>query len=347
MTGTSKARVDWVDTAKGFCIVFVVMMHSTLGVEAAAGEEGWMHYPVAFATPFRMPDFFMISGLFLANVIDRDWRLYLDRKVVHFAYFYALWVTLQFIVKAPSFASEIGWDGVLREYLLSYIEPFGTLWFIYLLPVMFVVAKAARQFSLPWPLVLAVAAALQVAQVHTGWLTIDEFSARFVYFYCGYIFARNAFELAAWARDHTGVAVGGLVVWALANGMLVFEGNAALPFISLFLGAVGAFAVIVFSALLTEFGVAAPLQRCGENSIVVYLAFFFPMAVSRTILLKTGLISDIGTISVLVTAAGVIAPLVLWWLIRKTGYGTFLFVRPRWTRIDTGGAKSTVPQAAE
>ena len=26
-------RVDWVDYAKGFCIVFVVMMHSTLGVE--------------------------------------------------------------------------------------------------------------------------------------------------------------------------------------------------------------------------------------------------------------------------------------------------------------------------
>src|ERR1041384_6770779 len=66
-------RVDWVDYAKGFCIVMVVMMHSTLGVEAAAGQESWMHAIVAFAKPFRMPDFFMISGLFLARVIDRDW----------------------------------------------------------------------------------------------------------------------------------------------------------------------------------------------------------------------------------------------------------------------------------
>ena len=32
------AGVDWVDYAKGFCIVMVVMMHSTLGVEAAAGQ---------------------------------------------------------------------------------------------------------------------------------------------------------------------------------------------------------------------------------------------------------------------------------------------------------------------
>src|SRR4051812_28353598 len=80
-------RVDWVDYAKGICIIMVVMMHSTLGVEAATGREGFMHLAVAFAKPFRMPDFFLISGLFLAQVIDRDWRTYLDRKVVHFAYF--------------------------------------------------------------------------------------------------------------------------------------------------------------------------------------------------------------------------------------------------------------------
>ena len=76
-------------------------MHSTLGVEAAAGRESWMHALVAFAKPFRMPDFFLISGLFLARVIDRDWRSYLDRKVLHFAYFYLLWVTIQFAFKAP------------------------------------------------------------------------------------------------------------------------------------------------------------------------------------------------------------------------------------------------------
>jgi uncharacterized membrane protein YcfT len=78
----AEGRVAWVDTAKGFCIIFVVMMHSTLGVGNAAGQEGWLHTVVAFARPFRMPDFFLISGLFLARVIGRDWRTYLDRKVV-------------------------------------------------------------------------------------------------------------------------------------------------------------------------------------------------------------------------------------------------------------------------
>src|ERR1700684_266189 len=130
---TPARRVDWADYAKGFCIIMVVMMHSTLGVEEAASRDGFMHALVAFAKPFRMPDFFMISGLFLSRVIDRDWRTYLDRKVVHFAYFYVLWVTIQFAVKAPVFAAAHGWGYVAAQYALAFIEPFGTLWFIYLL----------------------------------------------------------------------------------------------------------------------------------------------------------------------------------------------------------------------
>src|SRR3954447_7241330 len=195
--GTSTGgRVDWVDYAKGFCIVFVVMMHSTLGVGQAVGEEGWLHTVVAFARPFRMPDFFMISGLFLAQVIDRDWRTYLDRKVVHFVYFYLLWTAIQFAVKAPLFAHEHGVLGTAWMYIESFWEPFSTLWFIYLLPIFFVVTKLARNLRVPPLAVFAVAAALQMATIHTGHTVIDEFAGRFVFFYIGYLFAARVFALA-------------------------------------------------------------------------------------------------------------------------------------------------------
>ena len=195
---SAPGRIDWVDYAKGICIVMVVMMHSVLGVEAAAGQTGFMHLVVMFAKPFRMPDFFLISGLFLSVVIDRDWRTYLDRKVVHFAYFYVLWVTIQFGFKAPSFAAETSWRHVGFLYLESFIEPFGTLWFIYLLPVFFVVTKATRRMP-PLP-IWGIAALLEMAHVATGWTVIDEFCARFVYFYSGYLFADYVFALSDRAR---------------------------------------------------------------------------------------------------------------------------------------------------
>lgn len=323
-------RVAWVDYAKGFCIVFVVMMHSTLGVEAAAGREGWMHYVVAFAKPFRMPDFFLISGLFLARVIDRDWRTYLDRKVVHFVYFYVLWVTIQFAFKAPGLAHELGPAGVALRYAEAFVEPFGTLWFIYLLPVFFVVTKLAR--GVPPLAIWLVAAALEIAPIDTGWTIIDEFASRFVYFYTGYVLAPHIFTLAAAAQKRPWPAFAALIVWALINNLFVVRGYAELPLVSLALGLAGAAAVVSISALLALSDLFAPLRYCGRNSIVIYLAFFLPMAASRAFLLKSGVVTDVGMISVLVTAAGVVGALMLFWTVRTTPL-RFLFERPQRFRL--------------
>jgi uncharacterized membrane protein YcfT len=337
-------RVDWVDYAKGFCIVFVVMMHSTLGVEAAVGQNGWMHPVVAFALPFRMPDFFMISGLFLANVIDRDWRTYLDRKVVHFAYFYFLWMTVQFAVKAPQMAADGGAAEVVRLYLLSFIDPFGTLWFIYLLPVFFVFIKLTKR--VPWPVVWLAGAALEISHLHTGWMVPDEFAARFVYCYTGYIAARYVFAMASYAQDNPALGVAGLLVWGLINGTLVYAGYEQMPLISLALGLVGACAVVTVSALMTLHDVFKPLRFCGRNSIVVYLAFFLPMAMTRTLLLKTHFITDVGSMSVLITAAGVLGSLAMFWAARGT-WAKFLFERPAMFWLTPKPAPKLALQPAE
>jgi uncharacterized membrane protein YcfT len=323
-------RVAWVDYAKGFCIIMVVMMHSTLGVEKAAGAEGWMTYVVAFAKPFRMPDFFMISGLFLARVVDRDWRTYLDKKVVHFAYFYVLWLTIQFAFKAPGMAVDGGAAEVARQYALAFIDPFGTIWFIYLLPIFFVLVKATRR--LPWWLIFAAGCALQMANLQTGWTIIDEFALRFVYFYAGYVFAAHIFRFASAALDHVGLAAGYIGVWAVVNGFAVFAGFSELPGIGLALGFVGAIAVVSLSTLLSRSDLMAPVRYCGRNSIVIYLAFFLPMATVRTVLLRQGVIPDLGTVSLVVTACGVVGPLLLFWAVRNTR-ARLLFERPAWAYL--------------
>jgi len=47
-------------------------------------------------------------------------------------YFYG-WVTIQFAFQGARLAAEHGALGVMKFYAESFIEPFGTLWFIYLL----------------------------------------------------------------------------------------------------------------------------------------------------------------------------------------------------------------------
>lgn len=329
-------RLAWVDVAKGICILLVVMMHSTLGTGAAMGGEGFLHTVVTFAKPFRIPDFFLLSGLFVGRVIDRDWRLFADRRVVHFTYFYGLWVVIQSLAKYPAIVGDAGPGAFAAHLLHALVEPYSTLWFIYLLAVFSVATKLLRR--LPAAVLLAGAALLQIVPIETSSTLLEEFCARYVYFVIGYLFAGRIFALADRVTRNPGSAFAGLLLWAGIETWLAFTPAtlpgyptlADLPLLSLFLGGAGALAIVAGAALLTAAGgpVAAALRTCGNRSIVIYLAFFLPMAATRTLLVKTGLIADIGLASLTVTAVAVIVPLALERAVRGSALG-YLFVRPQ------------------
>ena len=321
-----RARIAWVDYAKGVCIILVVLMHSVLGVEKYTGQVSALHGFIDWARPFRMPDFFMISGLFLASRINRPLRSFTDTKVLHFTYFYLLWMTIQFIVKTAGSWGTWGPAGTVQNYAMGLIEPAGTLWFIYVLAMLFIAVRALR--SVPVLVVLAGGIALETARVHTGWLAIDEFAARFVYFYAGYAFAPAILSFAdRLSQFRLPVLLSGLVVWAAWNDVAVIGGTAALPVFSLVAGFAGACAVIGFGVVLWRLGGASFVRYCGANSIVIYLSFFLFMAATRTLLLKAGLIDSPALIGLVVTAAGVAGPLLMYHLVRRSSL-RFLFERP-------------------
>jgi uncharacterized membrane protein YcfT len=147
------------------------------------------------------------------------------------------------------------------------------------------------------------------------------------------------------ARAHPRLALSGLAAWAVVNGDLVARGLSEEPIISLMLGLAGACAIVTIGTLLARMRWLNVLRFCGEHSIVIYLAFFLPMASTRTLLLKTGAIHDVGLISLTVTIVGVAGALLIW----RTALwarATFLFERPDafWIAPKKAG---TALQAAE
>ena len=197
----------------------------------------------------------------------------------------------QFLTKGSGIYQEAGAGGLLQAYLMGLIDPFGTLWFNYMLAVFLLVVRALRH--VPPLAVFAVAALLEMAPVETGWVLADEFAARFVYFFAGYWMAERG-----WSQ---------------------------LPGIGLALGFIGAAAVVSLGVWLSQFRAARAIGYCGENSIVIYLAFFLFMAGSRGVLMKFVLRLD----------TGVIGPVPLYWAVRNTRL-SFLFQRPLWARLATG-----------
>jgi uncharacterized membrane protein YcfT len=324
------ARVEWVDYAKGICICLVVMMHSTLGVEKAMGEVGYLGNFIAWAKPFRMPDFFLISGLFLARRIDVSWRSYLDTKLVHFAYFYILWMTIQFGFKGPGLVASDGLAETIRQYGLGFIDPFGTLWFIYLLAIFFVVTKLLR--NVPHWMVFLMAAFLEMLPLHTGWVAVDEFAARYVYFFAGYWLAAHIFKAAdtVWRKPAL-LVLGSLYVWSTAHSLAIVSGVAELPGLGLVLGFAGCAAVVATAVLLARSGMAGWLRYLGANSIVVYLAFFLFMAATRSAGLKLYPAINVDALAALTSAAGIVGPVLLFWSVQKTPL-RYLFKRPDWAK---------------
>lgn len=326
-------RVAWVDYSKGICILLVVMMHSTLGYGELVHDTGWMHSAVAWAKPFRMPDFFMLAGLFLNLSIFGSKIDYFDRKVLHFAYFYILWLAIQtFVFEAGTLAHDP--ITFFKIFLKALIIPESSLWFIHALAVFYVVTWFVR--NVPTYYIFGIAAALQVIHstglIDTGWSVTNRFMEWYVFFFVGYAASKYIFNFAKWTGTNRGAAVALVVSWIVVNSALIALNVADLPVISLLLGFAGALAIVMIGVFLTDRNWAEFLRHAGKYSIVIYLTFFLPMKILQKVLAKSQIIPDVGLVSLIVLIVAAASPLLFHALVRDTHFNA-LYVRPTIARL--------------
>jgi uncharacterized membrane protein YcfT len=333
-THTIKPRYDWVDYAKGICIFAVVTLYSTKVATEVLGGAGWMQLWASFAAPFRMPDFFLLSGLFLARVIDRPWKGYLDKKVIHYTYFFLLWSLINLLILYALGERS----GGLARFPLHYWSmvsswPYQMLWFIQMLPAYFLFTRLTKK--VPYWIMLPIAAVLHAFPVvHTDRMILDEFWNRYVFFYVGYVFAPFFFAFAAQAQKHVKLTLIGLVIWVIVNAVLVNYGLSTKPFVGLILGLIGAMAIISLGALAEMLQFAHWIRYLGQNSIVIYLAFFWPMKFFAFILAPVAIFhSNPGLFASAITILGLLGSLSLFWVINWRTKDRWLFRRPAWLTL--------------
>lgn len=327
-----KQRISWVDYGKGICIILVVMMHTTLGYSEIVHAEGWMTPVVAWAKPFRMPDFFLLAGLFLNLSIFGSRTSYFDRKVLHFAYFYLLWLGIQTALFEANLLLSDPTEFAM-VFLSALVFPKSSLWFIHMLAIFYVITWAVRHVSTMK--VLAAAAVLQIAIstgfIDTGWSVTNRIMEWFVYFFAGYSLSTVAFSWAQKAAKDKMVTFGCLFGWIIANTCFVAVSIATLPIVSLALGIAGAFAIIAIASILADLERAKWLSYVGANSIIVYLTFFIPMKILQKLFASTGLIESPGTVSIVILLISVASPLAFHWIIKDTPLN-WLYVRPEFLK---------------
>ncbi len=272
----------------------------------------------------------------------------------HYFYFYALWAVIHIVLKIGILSADPG--AAATDLLWAIVEPYGVLWFIYLLAAFSLGTKLVHDLKAPRWLVFALGAALQMSSLHTGSYLVDQFAAYFVYFYAGYLFAPWIFRAVDWAVGHKALALAGLALYAAINAALVFSpgyavlpehiqmGYAALPGLHLILALAGSLALCVTAGLISGFPAMAWLSWLGEHSIVVYLVFVLPMSFARIAMSKIGLIQDVTLSSLIVMLVAIGVSVGLYRAVQWTGRGKFLFERPAWAHLPgTKGSRGYVP----
>lgn len=361
-TRAKPARVNWVDSAKGLCILLVVLGHSITTLGSHGYTTGIWSSVNFFLGPIRMPLFFLLSGLFAAKALSENWTKLANRRIWVMVWLYVLWVPIRDLVNAllpQTHVSEIGvrappaiadpgnWDSLLYNSLHATMEPSSYLWFLWALCLFAILTKATRH--VPPVLQVLVAAVINVSGPFEGVSWSWDFVAQMYVFYVLGVYAapwifRMTLRRPVWSLVASVGAYLAVATWVQLTFPTFNDGNQGL--VRLFLSVSGIFAMVNIMALLQNSVVVKPFEALGRRTLPVYL-MHIPVLSVMVLVLDLILPADPGLPLQPVVAAVVAAVLCLGLhkLIVRAG-GQWLFVRPPWmVRLTTPNLP--VPATAE
>ena len=152
-----KARLEWIDVAKGIAITLVVLGHVVwvLSLMDLPTSDFWRRILQATG-PMRMPGFFLMSGLFAHRFATGSFERFARRRVIGFAYLYFVWIAITALV-------ELGlklWLGstvnaVSRTNIVDHVLRLETpMWYLIALPAFHLLWWSTRNLASWIPLAL-------------------------------------------------------------------------------------------------------------------------------------------------------------------------------------------------
>lgn len=266
-------RTAWVDAAKGICILLVVLHHVVMFLEPRGLVPGPLGVLNTALASLRMPLFFLASGLFLAAVLARPWRVLLHRRVALFGWLYVLWTAVQFAVlsalpagTAPELATQ-SWAGLL----LSPVIPAPSMWFLYALAVFSIAARALRRVPAT---ALLVATGVLSGLVGAGTLEFAsmawEFMARYAFFFVLGWHGRALVERLAAATSPLRVVVAGVLAAGAAAASVVL-GLREIPGVAFALNLLAVGGGVLVAAQLARWRIGAVAVALGRRTLPIYL----------------------------------------------------------------------------
>lgn len=142
-----RSHSGWINAIKGTCMVLVVILHISLWADSELAESALLRISL-FLVPFRIPVFFLISGILAASSLMNNPHRAATRAINIYTV-YLIWttiITLRF--HATPGASD---DPSLTAYVVNALVP-GHYWYLWALPVYYGLSLLLLRISpkRPW-----------------------------------------------------------------------------------------------------------------------------------------------------------------------------------------------------
>jgi len=336
----AQTRVDWVDGAKGIAIMLVALAHAVqFTVLSGLAPEVWNKINLVFIV-FRMPLFFLASGLFAASIIKRTWPTLWRTRLSLLVWALLLWTLVRYgyfsLLPNPAGFDETNPVNLL----LTPLRPSNGLWFLYALALFFVAAKLLRD-HVDWRLQVGVAALLSVlffARADTGNIAWNGIGRYFLFFLLGCYLRQWILDFVNRPSRFGALGLGlGFGIAFLVLAGIVLTVDSRVPFITGTLAFVSLLALgagLLVARFLIVYRALAWLTYVGRNTLPIYVVHvLFVSAFTSVLLLARGQtwLDRLGILlPVLVAGAAVAASLLLWRAIGDLPLLRYAFTVPPW-----------------
>lgn len=325
------SRLQWIDLAKGLAIAMIVYRHTITGIWDAGIPMDFLYYDISVQVglTFRMPLYFMLSGIFFRRSVQKRGPLgYTMHKVNTIMYPYFVWsiilMTLQMI-----FSNYVnGQFTTLSDWATMFYDPWGHWWFLYVLFVVSVlymsldhVLKGNKQ------LILLICVVLFFLSYWIGDIyLLDDILELIVFFALGDVVASFAIKLEESTLLTNKIALAGIFALAITGEYLLFQYFRDSPLPILVFACVGISAAAMLCALFAKSKTKAKriLRLLGQHSLYIYLLHAFAAPAMRVLLNRVFGIEELYILVPLCFISGVLVPILVYRAITYFG-GSFLF----------------------
>jgi len=341
----SSNRLAWIDYARGICIILVCFRHCMEGLKQAGLPL--QEYPVLQVLnicfySFRMPLFFIISGLFVSSgLFKKGLAPYVSGRFRIVFYPLLVWgsiqITIQFLMKDYVNAHREPMDYLNLIINPRRIEQFWYLNALFFVGALYATLKVVFRINYWQQLLLGIifyTIAGMFRYTETNGYLLTDILNYYIYFSIGDIISayllgkknkKKMITTPPWLLASLIVFLASQYLYTILNlrhNSDFYVGD-KLPALSFFISLSGCAFTIQLAFLLQRAGILKWLRVIGYHSLYIYLAHVMIIASVRIFLVHVLHVNSVPVILVPAMLAGIVLPVILynvavrlgaWWL---------------------------------